>query len=174
MDAPGEDVEITAQEQTIDEETARANVQSKLLNRVKQYATGQDVISTTLKHKPYYKFDTVVTKRVFMGDDIVHEGVIVVDGLTGISRPLLADQLRLTTTPASQESLISPDLDHEEALQEAKSRRMQVEHREKGTVVMDEDAERVYKPVWLVELSNGDVQVVDGTDGRVVGDTILS
>lgn len=173
MPADDPDVEILAQEVAVTGEKARSLIEGRPLARLRGLVTDREVARTELRYKPYYAFDAVLTRRVFAGEDIVHEGSIVVDALSGISRPLLDEHVDLTETRAPRSSLLSADLDESEALREAKSRRMQVEHRERGEVEMEEAPRTVYKPVWLVELTDGDVQVVDATNGQVVGDLVF-
>lgn len=173
MAAAHREVEILTQPIAVSEEEARDQVAGRLLARLKRLVSDQEIVQTVIRYKPYYAFDAVLTKRVFAGEDIVHEGLIVVDALTGISRPLLNEQIELVERSVARSTLVSPDCGELEAHREAKSRRMQVEHRERGTIELADEPRLLYKPVWLVELATGDVQVVDATDGMVMGDLVL-
>lgn len=173
MTATDSEVEITVQPASVSEDEARNRVTGRPVARLKRLVVDREVACTELRYKPYYAYGTVLRKRVFAGEDIVREGVIVVDALSGISRPLLEVDVELSDERVQESALLSPDLDESAAAREARSRRMQVEHRERGEVEMDETPRTVYKPVWLVELTNGDVRVVDATNGQVVGDLVL-
>ena len=167
------EVDIVAQSATVDEAEAQERVTGRPLAKLKGIVSDQEVIQVKLRYKPFYGYDAVLTKRVFAGEDIVYEGLIVVDALSGISRPFLEEQIELTEQTVEETTLLSPNLNESEAHLKARSRRMQVEHREGGEVEMEDEPRMIYKPVWLVELANRDVQVVDATNGRVISDLVL-
>lgn len=173
METGGREVDIVAQSATVDEAEARERVTERPLAKLKGIVSDQKITQVELRYKPFYGYDAVLTKRVFAGENIVYEGLIVVDALSGISRPLLEEHIELTELTVEESILLSPELDESEAHIKAKSRRMQVEHRERGKVEMENEPRMVYKPVWLIELVTKDVQVVDATNGRVVGDLVL-
>lgn len=173
MTAADPAIEITAQRGVVSEEKARKRVIERPVARLKRLVVDREIVRVLRRYKPFYAFDAVLTKRMFAGEDLVYEGLIVVDALSGLSRPFLKEQVDLIEERAAESALIPPDLDESDAHREARSRRMQVEHREGGEVEMVETSRMVYKPVWLVELTNGDVRVVDATNGRVVGDEVL-
>lgn len=166
-------VEVVAQPVALSESDAREQIASNPVERVRSLFSNREAVEGRLKYKPFYAFPVVLRKRVFMGDDIVSEGRIIVDGLTDISRPFTEESIDEEEIAVSSEQLIEPHVDIDEALVTAKSRRMQVEHRERGQMEMEETPTRVYKPVWLFKLANGDVRVVDATDGTVFSDLLL-
>lgn len=172
MDADSS-VEILAQPVALSEADARERVAANPLERLRSLVSAREAVETELRFKPFYAFPVVLTKRVFRGENIVREGRIIVDGLTDISRPFTEETIEEEQITVSTEQVIEPKISAEEALVTANSRRMQVEHRERGTMEMEETPSLVYKSVWLVELANDDVRVVDATDGTVFGDLLL-
>lgn len=168
-----EETEIVTQPVSVPEQEARKQVTEGITARVKNLVYDKDVLRTERRYKPYFAFDVVMTKRVFRGEDKVTEGSIIVDALSGISRPFTTDAIETEHRTVSAASVLPVEVDESEAVVEANSRRMQVEHRERGRVEMDEDAHMVHKPVWLVELADESVKVVDAVDGRVYGDMLL-
>jgi hypothetical protein len=166
-------VEIVAQPVELSEDEASERVAHQPVERLRSLVSSREIVASQLRYKPFYAFPVVLRKRVFMGDDEVTEGRIIVDGLTDISRPFTEETIEEEETEVSPEEVIEPTVDVEDALVTAKSRRMQVEHRERGEIEMDETPTMVYKPVWLFELATGDMRVVDATDGTVFSDLLL-
>jgi len=166
-------VEIVAQPVALSEEEARERVTHSPVERLRSLVTSRKVVTGKLKYKPFYAFPVVLRKRVFRGDDIVKEGRIIVDGLSDISRPFTEESIEEEEVVVSDGQLIKPTVDVEDALVTAKSRRMQVEHRERGEMEIEETPSVVYKPVWLFELGTGDIRVVDATDGSVFSDLLI-
>lgn len=166
-------VDIVAQPVAFPEAKAREQVTQSLVERARSLLSTRNVVEGKLKYKPFYAFPVELRKRVFMGDDIVNEGRIIVDGLTDVSRPFTEESIEDEEVKVTPEQLIEPEVDADEALVTANSRRMQVEHRERGEMEMEETPSLVYKPVWLFELTTGDVRVVDATDGTVFSDLLL-
>lgn len=165
-------VEIATQPAALSESDAIDRVGTQLLTRVKSLVSELEPVQVEFRYKPFYAFDVTLTKRVFRGEDVVTEGRIIVDALTDIARPFTKDAIDETTEQVSEDRVISPQVPEADAVVTANSRRMQVEHREKKEVEMNESPHLVYKPVWLVELSNDDVRVVDAVKGSVHGDTL--
>lgn len=168
-----EEIDIVTQPVSVPEKAARKQVSDSITTRVKNLVYDKDVTQTELRYKPYFAFDVVMTKRVFRGEDNVTEGSIIVDALTGISRPFTTDAIETEHKTVPAESILPVEVDESDAVVEANSRRMQVEHRESGRVEMDEDPRKVHKPVWLIELADESVKAVDAVDGRVYGDMLL-
>jgi hypothetical protein len=169
----GSTVEIVAQPVALSEDEARARVDQRPVERLRSLVSSREAVAGELRYKPFYAFPVVLRKRVFMSDDVVSEGRVIVDGLTDISRPFTEESIDEETVEVSPEQLIEPSVDAEDALVTAKSRRMQVEHRERGEMEMEETPSMVYKPVWLFRLATGDVRVVDATNGNVFSDLLL-
>lgn len=168
-----EDTEIVTQPQAVPEQAARKQVTDRLTARVKRLVYDKDVVRTDLRFKPYFAFEVVLTKRVFRGEDKVTEGSIIVDALSGITRPFTTDAIETERKTVPSVSVLPVEVDESDAVVEANSRRMQVQHRERGKVEMDEEPRMVHKPIWLVELADGSVKAVDAVDGRVYGDMLL-
>lgn len=171
--ATGGSVEIVTQPVNLSESDAVERVGDRILARVKSAVRGVKPVDATLRYKPFYAFDVTLTKRVFRGDDVVSEGRIVVDALTDIARPFTKAEIDEVTKTVPEERVLSPKVPEDDATVTANSRRMQVEHREKKSVEMDEAPRLVYKPVWLVEMTNDAVRVVDGVDGSVYSDELV-
>lgn len=167
------ETEIVSQPRALSEQAARDRVSDRPTARLKRFVLDRDPVRAELRYKPYYAFDVVLTKRVFRGDDQVTEGSIIVDALSGVSRPFTTDVIETERATVPTSSVLAPEVDEDEALVEAKSRRMQVEHRERSEIEMDEAPRTVYKPIWLVELSDESVRAVDAVDGRVYGNMLL-
>lgn len=155
------------------EADARNRVEGRLFGRLKGLVTDRSVAAVTLRYKPYYYFDATLRKTYLTDDDLVYEGAIVVDPMTDISRAMLQEQVEIETREVESNALLAADTEPAAALSTAKGRRMQVEQQERGDVEMAETPRRVYKPVWLVELSSGSVEVVDGTTGEVASEVLL-
>lgn len=169
----GSSVEITTQPVQLSEDRALERVRSRAIDRLKSAVTEVEPVRAVHRYKPFYSYDVTLTKRVFRGEDVVTTGRIVVDAMANVARPFTSDEIDETETIASATQIISPQVSKEEALQTANSRRMQVEHRERGDVELDEDPHLVYKPVWIVELSNDELRVVDAVEGTVFSDLLL-
>ena len=157
----------------VPEADARNRVEGRLFGRLKGLVTDRSVVDVTLRYKPYYYFDATLRKTYLTDDDLVYEGAIVVDPMTDISRAMLQEQVEIETREVESSALLPADTDPAAALSSAKGRRMQVEQQERGDVEMAETPRTVYKPVWLVELSSGNVEVVDGTTGEVASEVLL-
>lgn len=166
-------VTITAQPVNLSESQARERVAREPAERLRSLLSSREIVDGKLKYKPFYAFPVELHKRVLMGEDIVTEGRIIVDGMTDISRPFTKESTEEEELEVDPDQLIESTIPVEEALVTAKSRRMQVEHRERGELEMEETPKRVYKPVWIFELANGDMRVVDATDGTVFSDLLL-
>jgi hypothetical protein len=166
-------VEIIAQPVELSEDEASERLMHQPVERLRSLVSSREIVANEFRYKPFYAFSVVLRKRVFMSDDEVTEGRIIVDGLTDISRPFTKETIEEEKTEVSPAMVINPTVDVEGALVTAKSRRMQIEHRERGEIEMDETPVMIYKPVWLFELATGDIRVVDATDGTVFSDLLL-
>lgn len=166
-------VEVVSQPVNFSETEAREKLTQRPLERLRSVVTTRDIVKGELKYKPFYAFPVELRKRVLMGENIVTEGRIIVDAISDISRPFTKESINEGKTQVTSDRLIEPDVTVKEALVTAKSRRMQVEHRERGKVEMAETPSKVYKPVWLFELTDGEMRVVDATDGTVFSDLLL-
>ena len=171
--ATGDTREIETQPLQLAEEDAMEQVGGQLLAKVKSAVTDVEPVHAELRYKPYYAFDITLTKKVFRGDNVVTEGSIIVDAMTDVARPFTQETIDEETETVSADTIIDPRVPEDEADTTANSRRMQVEHREKGEVEMADEPRLVYKPVWLVELSNGKVRVVDAVNGKVFSNMVL-
>lgn len=168
-----QEVEILTRPVSVSKEQARRRVENRLVARVKNLYSDQTVARAVLRYKPYYEFPTALTKQYLFDEDDVRHGAIIVDTMTGITRPILEEDIEVDPERVPESRVLDPELDEAEARVEANGRRMQIEHKEKGDVEMEETPRLVHKPVWLVELANGEVQVVDATDGQVISDVVL-
>ena len=166
-------VDVVAQPIALSEDEARERMAHTPIERLKSLLSSREVVDGELRYKPFYAFSVELRKRVFRGEDIVSEGRIIVDGMTDISRPFTEESIEDETVEVASDQLIEPTVDVEEALVTAKGRRMQVEHRERGEMEMNETPETVYKPVWVFKLANGDIRVVDAINGTVYNDLLL-
>ena len=166
-------VEIQTQPIRFSEDDACERIGGQPLAKAKSIVSNIESIDVELRYKPFYAFDVTLTKRIFRGEDAVSEGRIVVDAMTNIARPFTKEEIEEITETVCEGCVISPQVSEEDAVMTANSRRMQVEHREQKQVDMNETLQLVYKPVWLVELANGEVWVVDGVDGKVYSDALL-
>lgn len=158
---------------SVDRDEAESKVQKKIISKVKRVYSEQQPVRSELRYKPYYLFETHLSKEHFLGEDFETDGAVVVDGVTGVTRPLMDQDIDLTAEEVATGNLLETNVDEGEAITEANSRRMQIAAREKGEVSLDEDYTMIYKPIWLVELSSGEVKVVDGETGRVVSDMVF-
>jgi len=164
---------ITCQPVNLSESQAREQVTKEPTERLRSLLSSREIIHGTLKYKPFYAFPVELRKRVMWGEDIVTGGRIIVDGMTDISRPFTEESIEEGEQEVETDRLIDPDVRVDEALVTAKSRKMQVEHRERGQITMEETPEQVYKPVWIFGLDSADMRVVDATDGTVFSDLLL-
>lgn len=165
--------EIITQPRSVSEQVARKRVMERPTARIKRLVFDQDLVRSELRYKPYYAFNVTLTKRVFRGEDQVTEGSIIVDALSGIARPFTTDAIETNCTTVPTTSVLTPSIEKSDARIEAKSRRMQVEHREHSTVEMEKEPRIVHKPIWLVELTDESVRAVDAVDGRVYGNMLI-
>lgn len=165
--------EIVTQPVQLSEENALEQVQSRFLAQIKSSMTDIEPVRAVLRYKPFYAYEVTLTKRVFRGDDVVREGYIVVDAMADVARPFTTEEIEETEADVPVEQLLEPQISKKDALSTANSRRMQVEHREGGNMDIIEEPTPVYKPVWLVELTNDEVRVVDGIDGTVFSDMLI-
>ena len=174
VDEPPEaETEIESQPLNVPEDAAVEMATSGLLSRLKLLATDRTVIESVRRFKPFYRFDAELRKKFLRGDDIVHDGMIVVDASTGIARPILDEYVETTTTRVPEAELLECDINEEEALRKARRQRLETQRRDGGEITLSADADIIYKPVWLVEFADGRVKSVDATDGEVYDDMTL-
>jgi hypothetical protein len=169
----GDTVEIVTQPVQLAEDDALEQVRSHVPDRIRSTVKDVEPVRAVLRYKPFYAYDVRLIKRVFRGDDDVTEGSIVVDAMADVARPFTEEDIEETETSVPADQVFDPEISEDDAELTANSRRMQVAHRERGDMEMDEEPSLVYKPVWLVELANGEVRVVDGVDGAVFSDMLL-
>ena len=172
MTTPSE-VAIVTQPIKLSSTEAADRATSGLFTRMKRLATDVDVVRTERRFKPFYEFGAELRKAVPGRENVIYDGLIVVDAKTGIARPLLKDQVDTETRTVEEAELLPAELNVEQARRRAERQKMQTQARESGKIYLDEDGERVYKPLWLVELNNGDVTVVDATNGQTYNDMTL-
>ncbi|MUW13677.1 hypothetical protein GJ633_02640 [Halorubrum sp. CBA1125] len=166
-------VEIVSQPVNLSESDAMKQVEGRFLDRIKSTVTDVEPVRATRRYKPFYSYDVTLTKRIFRGEDDVREGNLIVDALTDIARPFTADEIEEVSTEVPEDQVLEPEVPEEQARTTANGRRMQVEHREGGNLEILGEPQLVYKPVWIVELSNDEVRVVDAVDGTVFTDMLL-
>lgn len=165
--------EIVCQPRSLSAADATNQVTGSLVRKVRNLWSDSDVIRSVLRYKPYYEFDATLRKKIFRADDEVHEGAIVVDGFTGVARPILHEQVETTVERVTTDEVLDPQIDEDSAYNRANRNRIRVQQRESGKIELAEDASLVYKPLWLVELESGDVRVVDATNGQVFGESLI-
>lgn len=165
--------EIETQPMNITKEAAIERANGGLLSRLKRFSSDTEIVHVERRFKPFYRFEATLRKSFFRGDDIVHEGMIVVDSSTGVARPILKQQVETTIERIAEDDLLGCDIDENEALAKAQRQKLRTQNRDGGEIELNEDAQLVYKPVWLVEFANGDVQAIDATNGRVYDDMTL-
>ncbi|WP_129116330.1 hypothetical protein [Halegenticoccus tardaugens] len=164
--------EIVTQPRTISNDEARKRVMSSFSQKLRSLRPSRAVKQTTLRYKPYFEFKATLRKRIFRGDDDIYHGAIVVDGLTGVARPILKEQVETTVERIPENNVLKPDIDEGTARNRANRNRIKVQQRESGRIELCDEPSLVYKPLWLVELGN-DVEVVDATNGQVFAGRLL-
>jgi hypothetical protein len=165
--------EIVTQPITVPEEDAVERVSSGIVSRLKRLYSDEEVVRAERRFKPFYRFGAVLRKKFLKGDDIVHEGMIVVDASTGVARPILKQHVETTEKHVPESELIARDLSEDDALSEAQRQKLRTQSRDGGEIELDADADVVYKPVWLVEFADGGVKAVDATNGQVYDDMTI-
>lgn len=165
-------LEIITQPVEISSNDAAERVTGRLSRKLWSLGVTRDVQQIQLRYKPYFEFEATLRKKIFRGDDDVYDGAIVVDGLTGVARPILKEQIETVVERVDETNVLDPELDVETAQNRANRNRIKVQQRESGKIELGEEPSIVYKPLWLVDL-NKDVEVVDATNGQVFGDSLL-
>lgn len=165
-------LEIITQPVEISSDDAAERVTGRLSQKLWSLGVTRDVQQVQLRYKPYFEFEATLRKKIFRGDDDVYDGAIVVDGLTGVARPILKEQIETVVERVDETNVLDPELDVETAQNRANRNRIKVQQRESGKIELGEEPSIVYKPLWLVDL-NKDVEVVDATNGQVFGDSLL-
>lgn len=64
-----------------------------------------------LRYKPYFKVEEILRKKIFRGDDDVYDSVIVIDGLTGVARLILKEQLETAVEHVDETDVPDPEID---------------------------------------------------------------
>lgn len=88
-----EKFEIVTQPVEISSNDAVERVIGWLSQKLWSLGATRDVQRVQLRYKPYFEFEETFRKKIFWGDNNVYDGVIVVDGLTGVVRPVLKEQI---------------------------------------------------------------------------------
>lgn len=169
----GDTVNIITQPVQLSEDDALGQVRDHFPDRVKSAVMEVEPVRAVLRYKPFYSYKVKLTKRVFRGEDDVTEGAIVVDAMSDVARPFTSEEIEETKATVPAESVLDPQVSMAEADVTANSRRMQVEHRERGNMDLADEPTIAYKPIWLVELTNDQVRVVDAVEGSVFSDMLL-
>jgi len=168
-----QETEIVTQPVAVPEEDAVERASGGVVARLKGLYSNEEVVRIERRFKPFYRFDAELRKKFLRGDDIVHEGMIVVDTSTGVARPILDQYVEMTEKRVPESELIARDLSEDEALSRAQRQKLRTQNRDGGEIELDADADVVYKPVWLVEFTDGGVKAVDATNGQVYDDMTL-
>jgi len=167
------ETEIETQPLNVSEEAAVETASDGLVSRLKRVYSDVEPVRTERRFKPFYRFGAVLRKKFLKGDDIVHEGMIVVDASTGVTRPILDQYVETTTKTVSEDELLDRDLDGGTARRKAQRQKLQTQNRDGGEIELDTDPDVVFKPVWLIEFADGNVKAVDGTNGQTYDDMTL-
>lgn len=165
-------VEITAQPIAVSREEAADRVTDRLSQKIRSLGASKEVEQTQLRYKPYFQFDATLRKKIFRGEDDVYDGAIVVDGLTGVARPILREQVETSLERVDAAVVLDAEIDEQTARNRANRNRIKVQQRESGKIALGDEPAMVYKPLWLVDLGD-DVEVVDATNGQVFADRLL-
>jgi mannose-6-phosphate isomerase class I len=167
--------EVTIRTQPIElSSTEAANrATSRLSTRVKRLYSDVETVQIERRFKPFHEFEAELRKAVPGRENVVYHGLIVVDAKTGIARPLLEEHVNTETRTVNEAELLTAELGEEQARRRAERQKMQTQARESGKIYLNKDGELVYKPLWLVELADGEVTVVDATNGRTYNDMTL-
>lgn len=64
-----------------------------------------------LRYKPYFKFEETLRKKILRGDNDVYDSVIVVDGLTGVARLILKEQIETAVERVDETDVLDPEID---------------------------------------------------------------
>lgn len=166
-------VEITTQPPSVSSDEAVERVTGRLGKKLRSLGRSSEATRTQLRYKPYFEFDATLRKKIFRGEDDVYHGAIVVDGFTGVGRPILKEQVETTTESVAATAVLEAEIGADSARNRANRTRIKVQQRESGKIDLADTPTLVYKPLWLVELDGGDVEVVDATNGQVFGDNLV-
>lgn len=171
----GKEIEITTQIITFDADEAERRVIDRPVAKLRKIIFGKEtsIVRTVLRYKPFYEFEATLTNQVFRGDDKVNEGLIIVDAMTGVARPVLNKHIDTETKTVSAKKALDTSLSKNKGFSEANRKRIETQRREKGEIQMNETPRIVYKPVWIVELADGDIHVIDATNGQLFSGMVL-
>lgn len=165
-------IEITTQPIAVSREEAANRVTDRLSQKIRSLGASKEVEQTQLRYKPYFQFDAALRKKIFRGEDDVYDGAIVVDGLTGVARPILREQVETSPERVDTAVVLDAEIEEQTARNRANRNRIKVQQRESGKIDLGDEPTMVYKPLWLVDLGD-DVEVVDATNGQVFADRLL-
>lgn len=165
-------IEITTQPIAVSREEATNRVTDRLSQKIRSLRGSTEVEQIQLRYKPYFQFDATLRKKIFRGEDDVYDGAIVVDGLTGVARPILREQVETSLERVDAAVVLDAEIDQQTARNRANRNRIKVQQRESGKIALGDEPTAVYKPLWLVDLGD-DVEVVDATNGQVFADRLL-
>lgn len=165
-------IEITTQPIVVSREEAANRVTDRLSQKIRFLGASKEVVQTQLRYKPYFQFGATLRKKIFRGEDDVYDGAIVVDGLTGVARPILREQVETSPERVDTAVVLDAEIEEQTARNRANRNRIKVQQRESGKIDLGDEPTVVYKPLWLVDLGD-DVEVVDATNGQVFADRLL-
>ena len=165
-------IEITTQPIAVPSEEAANRVTDRLSQKIRSLGASREAVRTQLRYKPYFQFDATLRKKIFRGEDDVYDGAIVVDGLTGVARPILREQVETSAERVDPAVVLDLEIEEQTARNRANRNRIKVQQRESGKIELGDEPTMVYKPLWLVDLGD-DVEVVDATNGQVFADRLL-
>ena len=165
-------IEITTQPIAVSREEAATRVTDRLSQKIRSLGASKEVEQTQLRYKPYFQFDATLRKKIFRGEDDVYDGAIVVDGLTGVARPILREQVETSVERVDTAVVLDAEIEEQTARNRANRNRIKVQQRESGKIELGDEPTMVYKPLWLIDLGD-DVEVVDATNGQVFADRLL-
>lgn len=167
-----ETIELVTQPMEVSSDEAEDRVTGRLSRKLRSLGGTSEAHQTQLRYKPYFEFEATLRKKIFRGEDDVYDGAIVVDGLTGVARPILKEQVETSVERVAKADALDPEIDMQTARNRANRNRIKVQQRESGKIELGDEPSMVYKPLWLVDLGE-DVEVVDATNGQVFGDRLI-
>lgn len=170
-----EKVTIRTQPVSVDEGEARQRIRKppQTGTRVKHALAGVSVDSLFLSYKPFYTFETTLTKEGRFVRESSKEGRIIVDAVTGIARARPEEYGSVERVSVPQSSIVARDLDEKEALKAAQKFQVKLEHRENREAELSESPDIAYKPVWIADIGSKNKCVVDAINGEVFSDVSL-
>lgn len=161
---------ITRQTKEYSEEEAVKRAVTHPLARLKTALSSPSVEAVELLYKPYYEYPAVLRKTQLLGDSFEDDAVVVVDGMTGITRGYPRSDITTEAASVPESKLLPTEIAAEQAEVQARSKRSHMELREKRQVEIEAyDPEIVYKPLWAIELEDEDLRLIDANTGEAYG-----